>query len=193
MKTKLAALWVGLSSFSLTGMGCSVAPASESPDTRVEHVTNAPATPPDASAPGSQVSPACTEPGRYFADDGVTVVDHANDARVWQRYVSETLFTQPEGVAYCAQISLGRRTAWRLPTAIELNTLKLKPPGIKGDRRSCAPSIDQSAFPDTPKGAFWTSTLRSETGDAISVGFDDGRGHPATLDTPMYVRCVSDP
>lgn len=141
----------------------------------------------DAGAP----VPVCSEEGRYTAMD-MFVVDRKNEAQVWERWVSKKLYTHDEAVAYCASLKLGRQTVWRLPTVQELNTLKLHPAGIGGGTNSCFPAIDQTAFPQTPTGEFWTSTLRP-AGDAMYVGFDDGRNHASTIDTPMNVRCVTDP
>lgn len=142
--------------------------------------------------PAVAARPTCSDAeGRYKVIDEF-VVDHANGARVWQRFVPEPLFTRDEAAAYCARVTLGRHTVWRLPTAQELMSIELHPAGLIGGPSTCVPAIDQTAFPDTPAADFWTSTVRA-AGDAMFVGFDDGRDHFSTLETELNVRCVTDP
>ena len=145
--------------------------------------------------PAVAARPTCSDAdGRYKVIDEF-VVDHANGARVWQRFVPDPLFTQEEAAAYCAHVTLGRRTVWRVPTAAELVSIELRPAGLKGGPQTCAPAIDQTAFPSTPATPFWTSTTRTSGAnvEGISVGFDDGRSHPTSPDTKLNVRCVTDP
>jgi hypothetical protein len=140
---------------------------------------------------GSDAGVYCEEPGRFVVREGV-VLDRASDAgRVeWQRAVPPDAYTQPEAVAYCASLCLDGG-GWRLPTVDELVSLVLHPIGLGGSRApTCDPSIDQVAFPSTPADDFWTSTTRPGLGEATYTGFDDGRSHPALLDTPMSVRCI---
>jgi hypothetical protein len=133
----------------------------------------------------------CVEPGRYIVEDGV-IADQQNGGRRWQRATDGELRTQPEALAYCEALALGGQGGWRLPTVQELGTLKLRPSGLSGGPQYCYPSIDHEAFPGTPGAEFWTSTTRPAAGDALETGFDDGRTHPATLETPFNVRCVHD-
>lgn len=195
MKTTLATLALALP---LLSLACSAAPPSGPSGGEGEGSATLTADKAVVDAPRAgngtaaiAVPAACAEDGRYYVTDA-TVVDHANEGRTWQRYVSPNLFTQAEASAYCASLKMGWLTAWRLPTVVELNSLKLNSSGLKGTPRSCSPAIDQAAFPATPAADFWTSTVRV-AGDAMFVGFDDGRDHPSTLETQMNVRCVTDP
>jgi hypothetical protein len=143
----------------------------------------------DVGTPGDTVY--CEEPGRFAVHGGV-VGDRANDAGSieWQRAVPESSFTQTEAVAYCEALQLDGG-AWRLPSVDELASLVLHPIGLGASHApTCEPSIDQVAFPDTPSVDFWTSTTRPALDVAYYTGFDDGRSHPASPDTPMSVRCV---
>jgi hypothetical protein len=140
---------------------------------------------------GSDAGTYCEEPGRFVVRGGA-VLDQANDAgRIeWQRFVSPDSYTQPEATAYCASLCLDGG-GWRLPTVTELASLVLHPIGLGASHEpTCEPSIDQVAFPSTPPDDFWTSTTRPGLDEAMYTGFDDGRSHPAALDTPMSVRCV---
>lgn len=133
----------------------------------------------------------CEQPGRFLVTGGV-VLDQASGADLleWQRALAPSLLTQPEAVAYCASLSL-EGSGWRLPTVTELASLVLHPIGLGASLApTCEPSIDQVAFPSTPPDDQWTSTTRPELGDAMYTGFDDGRSHPAPVDTPKSVRCV---
>jgi hypothetical protein len=133
----------------------------------------------------------CEEPGRFVVRGGV-VDDRGGDAGLveWQRAVPRSSYTQPEAAAYCEALRLDGR-GWRLPSVDELASLVLHPIGLGASRApTCEPSIDQVAFPETPPVDFWTSTTRPGLDEAFYTGFDDGRSHPGSPDTPMAVRCV---
>jgi hypothetical protein len=134
----------------------------------------------------------CADPARFVAAGEVVLERDPGDApALWQRRVSPSLFPLAGALAYCAALRLDRRR-WRLPTVDELASLLIHPRGLGGSRApTCEPSIDQAAFPATPSADFWTSTERPDRGEAFYTGFDDGRSHLATADTPMFVRCVS--
>ncbi len=170
-------------------VGCGAAPGGSEPDGASASGTDAHAHLLLLSPAAAPAGDTCVEPGRYVVN-GEIVRDSANAGRLWQRAVDGTLRTQPASVAYCASIELGGRTGWRVPTVQELATLKLRPEGLAG-KDSCYPSIDHAAFPDTPSAEFWTSTVR-DSGDGLETGFDDGRTHPAPLDSAFHVRCVHD-
>jgi hypothetical protein len=122
--------------------------------------------------------------------DGLTVTDTITGL-AWQRDGSGTRAgcsgsfnhcTTAEAQAYCASLTLGGVSDWRLPTLTELGTIV--------DFTRTHPSIDQTVFPSTPSGWFWTSTrYRGISGVDFYISFGDG--------TPGYcgdsygsVRCV---
>jgi hypothetical protein len=132
----------------------------------------------------------CVDLGRYEVQ-GSTVSDTAVEGRLWQRFVDPVTRTQPDAAAYCANVSVDGLTGWRLPSVGELSSIRYKPGLLEIKASDCSPSIDQTAFPDTPASHFWSSTVRP-LGDAYYTGFADGRSHGSELDEPMFVRCVHD-
>jgi Protein of unknown function (DUF1566) len=132
----------------------------------------------------------CVDLGRYEVR-GATVSDSANGRRLWQRFVSPVIRTQPDAKEYCDNISEDGRQGWRLPSVSELSSIRYNPGLVAAGPSTCSPSIDQTAFPDTPASRFWTSTIRP-LGDGYYTSFADGRSHGSPLDEPMFVRCVHD-
>jgi hypothetical protein len=107
------------------------------------------------------------------ADAGLTVTDEVTQL-VWQRDGSHPAATLADAQRYCAE------NGWRLPTRIELVSI------IDFTQ---IPTIDGTAFPNTPKQAYWTSSIHPPTGESWSVDFSDGTvSHGAS---PIFVRCVS--
>ena len=83
-----------------------------------------------------------------------------------------------EAKRYCLGLALAG-DGWRLPTRAELELLV-----EKGKR----PTIDQIAFPDTPRKFFWTSRGRSPL--AWYVEFFDGISNFNVITNSYRVRCV---
>jgi hypothetical protein len=78
--------------------------------------------------------------------------------------------TWTEAKAYCAAVTIGGVSGWRLPTLTELQSLLYPAPG---------PKIDQAAFPNTPADGFWTSSPYDDlSGDAWSSYVHLFRGDP---------------
>lgn len=132
----------------------------------------------------------CVDLGRYQVE-GSHVADTANGGKLWQRFVDPVTRNQPDAEAYCSSLSVDGLSGWRLPSVNELSSIRYKPGLLQVKETDCSPSIDQSAFPDTPASHFWSSTVRP-LGDAYYTGFADGRSHGSELDEPMFVRCVHD-
>jgi hypothetical protein len=131
--------------------------------------------------------------GRYQVTPEV-VDDTKTGDLLWQRRVSVRR-TQPEAVSYCADLTLDGLGGWRLPSPVELNSIRYLPGGLFGggsSRHYCIPCVDQAAFPETPADSFWTSRSNSDD-TAWYVGFDDGRMHRAVRTDALWVRCVHDP
>jgi len=132
------------------------------------------------TACAANASPACAEPDRY-AVHGAVVVD---GDLTWQRAVDPTQKSQADAEAYCATLALDGLSGFRLPDVHEVQSLLLRPIGIEDRPDACSPSIDQSAFPETPRFEHWTAT------NHLYVDFADGRTHAADPGTPFYARCV---
>ena len=123
--------------------------------------------------------------GRYSIADGI--VYDTKTTLGWQRTVSTTPYSWADAKAYCARVgqsALPEGAGWRLPTVKELQTL------IDRSQRS-APSIDQSAFPETPPAFFWSSTLLAGSLSYVwSVNFASGGTGNLDESEANYVRCV---
>jgi hypothetical protein len=134
-------------------------------------------------------------PGEFVVStDGFTVTDTITGL-VWQRDGSgmrpgcsgaEIVCPWDEANAYCAGLTLGGFSDWRLPGRHELLTI------VDLDFRVGNPPIDATPFPNTASEAFWTSSLFA--GSSGSVWYMDFRnyaleGH-ALPGNGLRVRCV---
>jgi len=119
-----------------------------------------------------------------YADNGDGTVTDNVTGLVWQQAVPETIYVQADARAYCARLSLGGLTDWRLPTVVEL--VSIVDPGV------APPTIDKTYFPNTPPQAFWSSTpfAQPPAGNGWDVFF--GGGYTAILGSNFdaQVRCV---
>jgi hypothetical protein len=122
-------------------------------------------------------------PANYAA--GVTlVVDTVTQLR-WERTVSSSSYTQADAQTYCAGLTLGGQTGWRLPSVLELVS-------ITDDSRSL-PAIDPVAFPSTPSEDFWTSSPLASAPSVAAWMVNFGGGAPSQsydLSEMHRVRCV---
>jgi hypothetical protein len=106
--------------------------------------------------------------------------------------VSGRTYSWAEAAAYCQALNLGGfSTGWRLPTKKELETLI--------NFRGVDPSIDETAFPNTPSHSFWTSTPDAGSSNedngkratrAWYVGLVDGYSFSWGMEYAVNVRCV---
>jgi len=120
-----------------------------------------------------------------FRVSGETVVD-ARSGLTWQRAVAPKRMTPSEAKGYCARLSLGGATGWRLPTEDELKAL------IEPARK---PTIDREAFPGVSaspdESKFWSSTPSpKEPGMVRSVDFSNGFVRDSAATYSYSVRCV---
>jgi hypothetical protein len=110
----------------------------------------------------------------------------------WQRVVDTTggngtgHYTYAQATVYCANLTLDNVTGpWRVPTRIELLSIV--------DTTVTAPTIDATAFPNTPVEFYWTSSLvAGNTSVAWDINFTNGfanQGDPVA-NTFNLVRCV---
>jgi hypothetical protein len=102
---------------------------------------------------------------------------------MWQEVADQSGYTQSQAQTYCAGLTLAGYCDWRLPTRIELVSIV--------DFTQSGPAIDRSAFPNTPSGAFWTSSPGPGVPPhAWLVEFGDGvTTHDVATDL-LSVRCV---
>ncbi len=131
-------------------------------------------------------------PGELIvSSDGATVTDTITGL-VWQRdgsgsrpnCAADPDCTWAESQAYCASLTLGGVSRWRVPARNELVT-------IVDFTKTNPPSIDETAFPNTPYASsdwFQTSTSDASAGGwRWNVGFYDGRSDGSEVGR---VRCV---
>jgi hypothetical protein len=137
-----------------------------------------------------------TNTGQFAVSaDGLTVTDTITGL-VWQRDGSGTqtgcsgslTCTWAQAKAYCASLTLGGLSGWRLPAVMELRTiLDLTVMDFTGAKST----IDVAAFPNTPSGYFWTSTpYAGSSGNVWVVDFYEGLSNYNVVDNNYGVRCV---
>jgi len=128
--------------------------------------------------------------------DGLTVTDTITGL-VWQRDGSgrRTGCSVPSGgnltclwaeaKAFCASLTLGGLTGWRLPGLTELYTIV---------DFTVSPAIDHTAFPSTPSERFWTSSPYAGVSYPVYawyVDFNDAQSRHTLAGGYLYrVRCV---
>jgi hypothetical protein len=123
-----------------------------------------------------------TPPGRYTYPAAGTVYD-TKTKLTWQQTAPLAMYAWADAKTYCAGVgaTLGG-TGWRLPTMKELQTIV--------DER-LVPPIDPTAFPETPRADFWSSSpVAGSPAKAWFVDFVDGYSSYVGMTNVFYVRCV---
>ncbi len=101
----------------------------------------------------------------------------------WQRAVAANQVSFTAAGQLCADLVLGGRDDWRMPSMQELQT-------IVDDGRA-RPAIDPVAFPGTPAEDFWTATPWAETPLlAWHVDFATGTAAYERVSVLYWARCV---
>lgn len=139
-----------------------------------------------AGAAGTLDARASAPPGRYTITNG-TVYDTVTHL-TWQQAVQNVSYAwsstaaADSGQAYCQDLSLGGfSSGWRLPTMKELVSLV--------DVTAHQPTIDSTAFPNTPSYSFLASSpCVVQSGAFWVVDFDTGV--TACTGGQGCVRCV---
>ena len=135
-----------------------------------------------------------TNAGELVASvDGLTVSD-AITGLVWQRDGSgvragcssddKLTCTWDEAEAYCASLALGGLSGWRLPGWMELFTILNLAADWTGS------TIDQTAFPNTPTEAYWTSSALGRSAAPMLVQFQGAAVSTDCGKLRYRVRCV---
>jgi len=71
---------------------------------------------------------------------------------MWQKATAPGTYTWQGALDYCAGLSLGGYSDWRLPTIKELSTL------VGSNIPYPGPTINTAYFPDTVASDYWSST-----------------------------------
>ncbi len=169
-------------------------PLWKMPDSATEHCTNGidmdlPCATTGAMGLGGQDGNTRINTPAYTPTADV-VTDTVTGLR-WQRMpathmsmmMTTPLFTLPDARAYCAALSLGGVTGWRLPSRIELVTIV--------DYGAHNPAVDQTIFPATGNTTYWTgSRFNNDADQGYIVDFTIGTVDSANGTTTHQVRCV---
>jgi hypothetical protein len=119
----------------------------------------------------------CVPNKRFVVLSGGLVSDTLTKL-VWQQQVSSTTMTWAVAQTYCP-------SGFRLPTVKELISI------VDLTVASPGPTIDQTAFPGTPAGVFWTSSpCAGSPGYAWYVFFYNGDSINGDVGNNYRVRCV---
>ncbi len=134
----------------------------------------------------------CSLPGQFTVSTDVAVDDV--HSKTWQRG------TLPPSAlaaakASCSALSLGNLTNWRVPTVAEWQEVSVKCGLLNaGHPGTCAPCIDQEAFPPTPGSSgegYWTADVLNSVNGQSFDSFS-GRVFRVSVDTAVSVRCIHD-
>ena len=97
-----------------------------------------------------------------------------------------SLYTWFEAQTAANSSQLESYSDWRLPNKNELMSLV--------EHACTGPAINEAIFPNTPLGAFWTSSPSSiEPGYVWRLGFTSGDMVPDSVNATFYVRLVRAP
>jgi hypothetical protein len=120
-------------------------------------------------------APRCYPTQRFEVIAGALVLDTLTNL-VWQQQASSTYMPWEEAQTYCPP-------GFRLPTERELGSI------VDFTVAAPGPTINQTAFPNTPAKAFWSSSPSPNLPGSIRcVLFDDGS--TSNCEGQLYVRCV---
>ena len=120
-------------------------------------------------------APRCYPNKRFQVIDAQLVRDTLTKL-VWQRQASATAIAWDLAQSYCP-------AGFRLPTERELSSIvdfTVAPPG---------PTIDGTAFPNTPAEAFWTTSPSIDASASRCVLFQSGKTSNC-VGGGLYARCV---
>jgi hypothetical protein len=126
------------------------------------------------------VRSAPTAPREHYTIANGTVLDTQTQL-TWQQTMPPTRYGWAEAGQYCKMLSLDG-SGWRLPTINELQTLV-------DDSKN--PSLDTTAFPNSPSEYFWaSSTVVDDATRAWTTFFTNGSTYPFAMTAAKNVRCV---
>jgi hypothetical protein len=102
------------------------------------------------------------------------------------------IFFWESALEYCENLELGKKNNWRLPTINELRSI------LSINQNSVA-FIDNTYFPNTRRGIYWTSTSNFFNRENTAWDVDFGNGYSGFFFTnanknisKYFTRCISD-
>jgi hypothetical protein len=119
-----------------------------------------------------------------YTDNGDGTVTDDVTRLIWQQLTPAGDYDQMEAATYCAGLTLGGSSDWRLPEVIELVSIV--------DTGTYNPSIDSTMFPGTPAvGFYWSSTgYAGDPTNMWGVYFNNGYSDYNDASLKYSVRCV---
>ncbi len=125
-----------------------------------------------------------------FVDNGDDTVTDTSTGLTWEIKTDDggardrdNTYTWRQALCYCEYLDLAGHTDWRLPDREELRSLV--------DYSKYGPSIDETFFPNTQAGLYWSSSTRaSNAGEAWYASFFNGGDRDGSKSDSLYVRAV---
>ena len=109
-----------------------------------------------------------------------------NTGLVWERTVGSAFLTWANAISTCANRTVGGTVGWRLPSVIELNSLR--------DPSLAAPFVPTSVFTGVQSDFYWSATSQdSDPTVAWIVGFGSGAVGGAFKTGTNHFWCVRGP
>ena len=124
----------------------------------------------------------------YTRDDAKEIVTDTVTGLQWQddRDAKTVKKNWQEAIEYCADLTLGGHSDWRLPTIAELRSIV--------DKGRHKPAIDptfQNVGSDDWWSLYWSSTTYAyDSSSAWFVFFNDGSASSGSKGNSVFVRCV---
>ena len=114
---------------------------------------------------------------------GAAVRDN-NTGLVWEQTADGTTRTQPQATNYCANKAVGGTVGWRLPSVVELNSV----------RDPSLPNFVPLVFSGVQGNIFWSATTNAAIpAQAYTVSFSNGDIQSFVKGTSSWVWCVRGP
>lgn len=122
-----------------------------------------------------------TAPAGQFTNNGNGTVTDNFTGLIWQQALQPNTYTYATAVSYCAGLTLGGNSNWRLPEIAE----------IQSTYDACStnnPRVDTTYFPGTTPNWVWSNTVDAQnSANAWTLG---NNSYPATKTMTGSVRCV---
>jgi len=133
-----------------------------------------------------------TDPGTTFVDNGDGTATDNVTGLMWEQKTDDggpqdkdNVYTWKDALAYCENLTAAGYNDWRMPTPKELERLV--------DLGTSSPAIDNTYFPNTANGLYWTGTTCSAPDSchqqykALAVNFSDGTlSYGSKLEEDVY-------